>query len=221
MDKKELKEKVAEIFTTPSKSNMKKVLDSIDQLDELEVLSQERKNLDHQVSLKVEQARQDGYMKGKEAWVRDVLRNRGFKRGRTDYAVIEKPVIPNFVADILEENTFEDLPTAFEELFSANAGHYYGGDVCKWVESNEETFARAWLDGYTVEEKKYYVLDKEDDTLLKKSRVGKGVAKSVGTNIYSAKKWKDEEKYQLTEQEIKYYDPRYMAFAEPVEELEK
>ena len=70
----------------------------------------------------------------------------------------EKVEVPRFVADILEENTFADLPTAFEELFSANAGHYYGEDVCKWIVSNEEAFARAWLDGYTVEEEQKYYL---------------------------------------------------------------
>ena len=68
----------------------------------------------------------------------------------------EKVKVPRFVADILEENTFADLPTAFEELFSANAGHYYGEDVCKWIVSNDETFARAWLNGYEVEEEPLY-----------------------------------------------------------------
>ena len=73
------------------------------------------------------------------------------------------------------------------------------------------------LENLVEEEQKYYVLDKEDATLLKKSAAGEGVAKSVGTNIYNVKSWKDEEKYQLTEQEIKNYDERFWPFAEPVE----
>ena len=87
-----------------------------------------------------------------------------------------------------------------------------------------DDFAKAWLAYPNIEieeEPKYYVLDKENATLLKKSAVGEGIAKSVGTNIYNAKSWKNEEEYQLTEQEIKDYDPRYWAFAVKVEELEE
>ena len=85
----------------------------------------------------------------------------------------------------------------------------------------QEKLARAWLDGYEVaEEPKFYVLDKEDATLLKKT-ASQGVIKSIGMNIYNVKSCKDEEKYQLTEQEIKEYDKRFWSFAIKVEELGK
>ena len=87
-----------------------------------------------------------------------------------------------------------------------------------------DDFAKAWLAYPNIEieeEPKYYVLDKENATLLKKSAVGEGIAKSVGTNIYNAKSWKNEEEYQLTEQEIKDYDERYWPFAVKVEEMEE
>lgn len=56
--------------------------------------------------------------------------------------------------------------------------------------------------------------------MLKKNdmNIGGGVCKSAGVNIYAAVHRKDEEKYQLTEKEIKDYDERFWAFAEPVEE---
>ena len=87
-----------------------------------------------------------------------------------------------------------------------------------------DDFAKAWLAYPNIEieeEPKYYVLDKENATLLKKSAVGEEIAKSVGTNIYNAKSWKNEEEYQLTEQEIKDYDERYWPFAVKVEELKE
>lgn len=71
-----------------------------------------------------------------------------------------------------------------------------------------------------ADEQKFYVLDKEDATLLKKTS-REGVTKAIGLNIYNAKSCKDEEKYQLTEQEIKDYDKRFWPFAVKVEELEE
>ena len=129
----------------------------------------------------------------------------------TKYSVVEKPVIPKFVADILEENTFADLPTAFEELLSANAGHYYGEGVCKWIVSNEETFARAWLDGYEVEEEQKYIVPVIKNLYLKQSESGDFGVGSIPSEM----------KYEFTEQEIKDYDERYLAFKVPVEELEE
>lgn len=129
----------------------------------------------------------------------------------------ELPSIPQFVADILEEKTFADLPTAFEELFSANAGHYYGEDVCKWIVSNEETFARAWLDGYTVEEEqKYYVLfgnQPHDDNWTYV------LTNSGSIEFFEKDVLPEWDRTKLTEQEIKDYDKRYFPFAVKVEEL--
>lgn len=64
----------------------------------------------------------------------------------------EKPVVPQFVADWIEkcEN---------EEKSLLNALLYTPEGVNSWVgnSENQETFARAWLDGYTIEEKRYRV----------------------------------------------------------------
>ena len=139
----------------------------------------------------------------------------------------ELPVIPKFVADWIEsrKNNYPfDVIGVYLRMNEPFANEQTR-EVLSWIhesELNRGSFARAWLDGYEVEEEqKYYVLDKENATLLKKSTVGEGIAKSVGTNIYNAKSWKNEEEYQLTEQEIKDYDERYFAFAVKVEELEE
>ena len=144
------------------------------------------------------------------------------------YVVIEKPTVPQFVADWHVQNKYYLLGAKFERI-----ADWEDKRVVDWyrkcsgrhnnnLANAQETIALMDLVGYEVEEEqKYYVLDKENATLLKKSAVGEGVAKSVGTNIYNAKSWKNEENYQLTEQEIKDYDERYFAFAVKVEELEE
>lgn len=67
----------------------------------------------------------------------------------------ELPVIPKAVADYMKDcknpinSAFHaTLYEAFDELFAASQ------DVEHWIEHNSETFARAWLDGYQVEEDK-------------------------------------------------------------------
>jgi hypothetical protein len=64
----------------------------------------------------------------------------------------ERVQIPQFIADWIEackENNIISLTGAFE---------YAKGEVKTWLSSweNQEFFARAWLDGYEVEEEKRY-----------------------------------------------------------------
>ncbi|KZU10458.1 Phage protein [Lactiplantibacillus plantarum] len=67
----------------------------------------------------------------------------------------ELPVIPKAVADYMKDcnniinlSFHSALYEAFDELFAASQ------DVEHWIEHNSDVFARAWLDGYTVEEDK-------------------------------------------------------------------
>lgn len=133
----------------------------------------------------------------------------------------KKPVIPKFVADFIKVRKHNDA-YSLQYIFCVAVEHSESDKFKKeydWARENDELFARAWLDGYEVEkEKKYYVLDKKDATLLKKRATGERVSKSAGANIYNVKSWECEEEYQLTEQEIKNYDERYWAFAEEVTE---
>ena len=65
-----------------------------------------------------------------------------------------KPVVPQFVADWIEECKNDDfhLFGAMEEMSLHQKKLYY------WFreDDNMELFARAWLDGYTVEEEHKY-----------------------------------------------------------------
>ena len=60
----------------------------------------------------------------------------------------EKVTIPKFVAEWIEEHKgqFSTVYTAFSILTKREYG------IKKWVNDNQDTFARAWLDGYEVEE---------------------------------------------------------------------
>lgn len=88
----------------------------------------------------------------------------------------QKVTVPQFVADWIEyckEHNFTlfgclDPANGFESL----AGETFEGDVRKcirWCRKESNNFARAWLDGYTVEkEPKYTVkLKNTDDYLVK------------------------------------------------------
>ena len=68
------------------------------------------------------------------------------------------PVIPKFVAEwIKETKPYNSLRVAFEYIAQRKRDNH-DDELAFWVEEgNSETFARAWLDGYTIEEEpKYY-----------------------------------------------------------------
>lgn len=127
----------------------------------------------------------------------------------------QKPVVPKFVAEWIEyaKKKGDSLVISFKPW------NLYGieySKVDRWIEDNQETFARAWLDGYEVEkEPLYYVklpvvyfnhLDLET-YLMKDDR---GNITMADNNDFGDMKF--------TESEIKAIDERYWPFAVPVEE---
>ena len=72
----------------------------------------------------------------------------------------QKPVkIPQFVADWIEvckEHLTSSLYLAMTPSFLKSNNQ--GIELTLWIKKNEETFARAWLDGYTVEKEKRYLV---------------------------------------------------------------
>lgn len=83
----------------------------------------------------------------------------------------EKVTIPQYVADWIEvckEHLTTSLYTAMNPNFMKENNQSF--DLILWIKktSNQETFARAWLDGYTVEEEKKYkitLLNRNDGDL--------------------------------------------------------
>ena len=82
----------------------------------------------------------------------------------------EKPVIPQFVADWIEvckAHLTTNLYTAMNPNFMKENDQSF--DFILWIKktSNQETFARAWLDGYDVEPEKRYVVTDGNHLYLK------------------------------------------------------
>ncbi|WP_438831873.1 DUF1642 domain-containing protein [Streptococcus pluranimalium] len=109
----------------------------------------------------------------------------------------QKPVIQQFVADWIEKNK-SDINTLY------NAYTLRGqrkNDVSLWVNSNQDTFARAWLFGYEVEKEKLYTVEIPNPNGIKlclaKKYDGIGISKAFGA------RWRGLSCYQLTESEIK------------------
>ena len=98
----------------------------------------------------------------------------GYEQGKFDGAMEREIVtVPRFVADWIEY--FKNCKGTL--YGSTNPFSYYGrailedfeGDyeeVLRWIRDNSDTYARAWLDGYTVEEKRYTVKIKAVDQYL-------------------------------------------------------
>lgn len=80
----------------------------------------------------------------------------------------QKVTVPQFVADWIEECKNDDfhLFGAMEEM----SLHQKKLDYWFREDDNMELFARAWLDGYTVEKEKYYKIEvigvSENNTLI-------------------------------------------------------
>ena len=73
----------------------------------------------------------------------------------------QKVKVPQFVADWIEvckEHLTTSLYTAMNPNFMKENNQSF--DLILWIKktSNQETFARAWLDGYEVEEERRYLV---------------------------------------------------------------
>ena len=108
----------------------------------------------------------------------------------------EKVTIPQFVADWIEYAKFEDyhLLGAMDTIMTSRRKNLY-----EWFydDDNMELFARAWLDGYTVEEEpKYTVKFKATNQYLcDDDGIGLHISPSFRSNFRKS----DLEKLSLTE----------------------
>ena len=135
----------------------------------------------------------------------------------TKYSVVEKPVIPKFVAEWITNHREKfDL---YPALRTSENNTLVWGPIYEWYRMNTHKFVNAYLTGeYEVEEEqRYYALDSDDIPLLE--RVGNQIQRAT-TELSIYEKGRDNSRFKLTEQEIKGYDKRYWPFAEPAEQAD-
>ena len=87
-----------------------------------------------------------------------------------------KVVVPQFVADWIEvckEHLTTSLYTAMTPNFMKENNQSF--DLILWIKkaSNQDLFARAWLDGYEVEKEKWYIVSLKNGQPLVKAPLGK------------------------------------------------
>ncbi|MDT2663189.1 DUF1642 domain-containing protein [Enterococcus hirae] len=126
----------------------------------------------------------------------------------------QKPFVPKFVAEWIEyaKKKGDSLAISFKPW------NLYGVEYSKadrWIEDNQETFARAWIDGYEVEKEPLYEVIIGDLYLIKKFNNRNDFCFDTSCSLCA---W-EKSAYQLTEAEIKSIDERYWPFAVPVVEV--
>ncbi|HFH9428260.1 TPA: DUF1642 domain-containing protein [Enterococcus faecium] len=128
----------------------------------------------------------------------------------------KKPVVPKFVAEWIEyaKKKGDSLAISFKPW------NLYGVEYSKadrWIEDNQETFARAWIDGYEVEKEPLYTVTLSLDLkyyLVIDEYECDGISPTLTTSSNSLGY-----RYYLTEKEIKSADTNLWPFAVPVEEV--
>ena len=129
------------------------------------------------------------------------------------------PVVPEcvdlFIKECREFNY--DLDQAFYEQEDGSEATENNKCIL-WRRNHPDEFARAWLDGYTVEKPQLFYIDLPKVFGLSDSTSDSTfVSKAESGIILEFTKGKDYA-LKLTEQEIKSIDERYWQFAVPVEE---
>lgn len=130
----------------------------------------------------------------------------------------EKPVVPQFVAEYIEQSKKDN--DSINQVF-AFIDDKENKELWDWLfpsisdekRTNQETFMRAWLDGFTVEKEKAYQVIFPDGSSL----VSEAVCDFDNKNTFIGKPG-DMGIHSFTEKTIKSLDPRYWVFAEEVTE---
>lgn len=118
----------------------------------------------------------------------------------------KKAVIPQSVADWLEvckENLAISLFFAMTpDVLEVNN---QSAETIYWLKSarNQETFAKAWLDGYEVEKEKLYTVELPNPHGLGHCILVKDMYKNIYITYVMNSDWQKSEVSQLTEAEIK------------------
>ena len=119
----------------------------------------------------------------------------GYEQGEVNGAMErEKVTIPQVAADWIKWTKAEGLD--LQDAMNLIAGKE-NEKLLRWFyhESNQETFARAWLDGYEVEKEKRYKVNLKNGQPLVKTKTGKTIYLCFNQDIIA-------ENYKFTRKEL-------------------
>ncbi|HEL1986179.1 DUF1642 domain-containing protein [Streptococcus suis] len=116
----------------------------------------------------------------------------------------QKVVVPKHIADKIKYCK----DTEGYDLFHAMDYCYQYKDSADWLEDNQETFARAWLDGYKIEQEKLYTVEipnpnRTTEPIIYLSRDDGGKIFLNNWFLHVSQNWKNQPHAHLTESEIK------------------
>ena len=129
----------------------------------------------------------------------------------------QKPVVPKFVADYIEEyrgggaTLYEMMDSSEDEVYT----WLFGNPRIETENERQLLFAQAYAVGYEVEKEPLYEVIIGDLYLIKKFNNRNDFCFDTSCSLCA---W-EKSAYQLTEAEIKSIDERYWPFAVPVEEV--
>ncbi|HEM3635866.1 TPA: DUF1642 domain-containing protein [Streptococcus suis] len=128
----------------------------------------------------------------------------------------QKVVVPKFVAEWIEECKNKNC-----NLYFAMSPNKIPKAVNEWLtyDGNDDIFARAWLDGYEVEQERLYTVEIPDPNSYSDYRYLSRNDNGICLDASNDTKWKQKKRNQFTESEIKQdFEWAWDAgFAKPVE----
>lgn len=115
----------------------------------------------------------------------------------------QKVKVPAYVAEWIERNKSGDVQLIiilkyFGQWYEMNENENLNDEICKWVIENSETFMRAWLDGYEIEEEPKWIVRigkiyltgnqsysfcKEDSTVFEIEKFAEEAAEKTGGKV--------------------------------------
>lgn len=249
-----LKEEITEVLLASKKDGTnyfyykdlkEKIYNAVDQLDELEVLSQEeninivlddlkehikeQQSLSQNVGLAHTSAMNDTHYRQYD-YVLECINEYEPSEDLKDLLVPkqEKVKIPYFIEKHIQASlTYSEESTVVGKIENYMLPRIHETEtdprVLKFFSTTEniDLVALAMItENYEVEtEQRYYVMNNDNRMMLVRMMDGKTITEADPfrlEDMYEAEK----KSHRLTEQEIKGYDERYWAFRKPVEELE-
>ncbi|HFI0255298.1 TPA: DUF1642 domain-containing protein [Streptococcus suis] len=111
----------------------------------------------------------------------------------------QKVVVPRCIDDYIKECRDGNV-TLTQALFCLE---YHKQEIGQWLNRNDETFARAWLDGYEVEQEKLYTVEIPDPNSYCDYRYLSRNDNGICLDASNDTEWKQKKRNQFTESEIK------------------